>query len=102
MRWWHSSTTLSLELSVASPWRLIILTTMRPRRRHRHTRLLFNYESDPLPGGASSGRRVKRRAIISLLFHARANWRLIAPVSTSQTAYRLAARLDDVGFSDIV
>src|SRR5205085_1405880 len=48
------------------------------------------------------GRRVRRQAIIRLHFTPNPFGGKSANVSTSQTAFRLAARLDGVGFSDIV
>ncbi|MDT5124318.1 MAG: aspartate aminotransferase [Acidobacteriota bacterium] len=52
-------------------------------------------------GSLFSGRRMKRQAIIRLP-RFQFLWRFTANVSTSPTLLRLAARLDEVGFSDIV
>jgi aspartate aminotransferase len=45
---------------------------------------------------------MKRQVIIPLSFTLKILWRFTANVSTSPTLLRLAARLDEVGFSDIV
>jgi aspartate aminotransferase len=45
---------------------------------------------------------MKRQVIIRLLFTLKILWRFTANVSISPTLFRLAARLDKVGFSDIV
>jgi len=48
------------------------------------------------------GRTAQSQAIIRLLFHVQNVWRFDAIVSTAPHVFRLAARLEAVGFSDIV
>jgi hypothetical protein len=44
----------------------------------------------------------REQAIIRLLFYVLKIWRFISIVSTAPSVFRLAARLEAVGFSDIV